>query len=283
MIDRKSILGICILCALMLGVIVAQSAQAVPGATFVTCEKVAKAANQFTDAHCKEKGEGEFKHVEFAPNTTTTATINNNVTGAEVSPLELKATVASLGVALTAKKATAHTTLENKENATEMWGEGKTIKKEAGSSEGVVFEEATANLGCTVTGLPGGVGKVETQPVSATTKGAGTMATFTPTVGTKIAEFELSGAGCPEFVKAKYPIFGSVTCVIVGATCVFTHTEVTGTKTLRLKNATEGPVAGLSGSITIKAKDKSNEATGEWPISATGEGEKEECEKECGC
>ena len=269
MIGRKGSVGLCMLCALMVSAIAAQAAQAVPGVTFVTCEKVAKAANQFTDAHCKEKGEGEFKHVEFAPNTTTTATIDNKLTGEERSTAILKMTVAGLGVSMEAKKVTAHATLENKENATEMWGEGKTIKKEAGSSEGVVYEEVTANLGCNVTGLPGGAGKVETVPVSSDTKGAGTMTTFRPTVGTKFAEFELSGAGCPEAVKGKYPVFGSVTCVFVGATCVFNHAEVTGTKTLRLKNATEGPVAGLAGSITIKALDPANEATGEWPISAT--------------
>ena len=268
MIGRKGIVGLCMLCALILSAIAAQAAQAVPGVTFVTCEKVAKAANQFTDAHCKEKGEGEFKHVEFAPNTTTTATIDNKLTGEERSTAILKMTVAGLGVSMEAKKVTAHATLENKEDATEMWGEGKTISKGEGPI-GVVYEEVTANLGCTVVGLPGGAGKIETKSMSATTKGAGLMATFTPTEGTQIAEFEFTGASCPEAVKGKYPLFGSVTCVIVGATCVFTHSEVTGTKSLRLKNAFEGPVAGLAGSITINALDPKNEATGEWPLSAT--------------
>ena len=268
MIGRKGILGLCMLCALMLSAIAAQSAQAVPGATFVTCEKVAKAPNQFTDAHCKTGGEGEFKHVEFKVNTTTTATIDNNITAAETSTGVLKATVVGLGVQLEAKKVTAHATLENKENATEMWGEGKTIPTGEGP-KGVVYEEVTANLGCSVVGLPGGAGKVETKPVSATSKGGGLSITFTPTEGTQFAEFELTGAGCPEAVKGKYPVFGSATCKIVGATCVFTHTEVTTKKSLRLKNATEGPVAGLAGSITIKALDPANEATGEWPISAT--------------
>ena len=263
MTGRKAIVGLCMLCALMLSAIAAQGASAA-GTTAVTCEKVAPGTGTHSDAHCKTASPGgEYKHVEFGTNTTTTGTLSNNLTGVEKSVGVLKATVAGLGVQLNAQTVSATGTLENKSEGSEMWAQGET------SAAGIVFEEVTANLGCSVTGLPGGAGKVETSQVKATTKGQGDSLKFEPSSGTKFAEFELSGAGCPEAVKGKYPVFGSATCVPNGATCVFTHTEITTAKSLRLKNATEGPIAGISGSITIKAKDPSNEATGEWPIAAT--------------
>ena len=246
------------LCVLILGAIAAQGAAAA-GTTSLTCENVGSGV--FTDAHCKTKGPGEYSHVFFSAFTPTTFVSTNVLTGAERSPWILKAIVVGLGVQLEAKKVSATGTLENKESGAEMWTEG--------STETILFEEVTANLGCSVTGLPGGAGKVETVGVKGTTKGQGDSIKYEPKEGTKFAEFELNGAGCPAAVKGKYPVFGTITCVPNGATCVFTHNEITTAKTLRLKNATEGPVAGLSGTTTTQGTDPSNPSTGDWPLAAT--------------
>ena len=261
MTGRRAIFGLCMLCALTLGAVAAQGAGAA-GTTAVTCESDATGAGGFSDAHCKEAtGSGNFKHVSFASNTTTATELTNVTTGSERAPFRLKATVAGLGLTLEAKKVSALGWMENKEEGGEMWAQGETLR--------VVFEEVTANLNCTVKGLPGHVGTVETLwGVDATTKGQGDAVKFAPGFETKFAEFELSGESCPAAVKGKYPIFGTVNCVPSGATCAFTHAKVTESKSLKLKSA-EGPVAGLEGSITITASDSSNGATGVWPIAAT--------------
>ena len=262
MTGRRAISGLCMLSVLMISTIAVQGASAA-GTTLVTCEKVAPPAGEFADGHCKVPSPGgEYKHITVGPDRTVGA-IDNTTTGSERSNVVLKATVAGLGVQLEAKKVSATGTLENKEEGAEMWAQGET------SAAGIVFEEVTANLGCSVTGLPGGAGKVETAQVKASTKGQGDSLKFEPSSGTKFAEFELSGAGCPAAVKGKYPVFGSATCIPNGATCTFTHTEITTKKSLRLKNATEGPVAGIAGGITLKFKDPDNEGTGEWPVAMT--------------
>ena len=262
MTGRKSIVGLCTLCALMLSVFAAQSASAA-GTTAVTCEKVEKGTGDFSDAHCKEAGGSkEYKHVTFAPNTATQVTGSNTTTGEVRSIWVLKTTIAGLGVVLQAKKVTGGiATVENKESATEMWAEG--------SGEKIVFEEVTANLGCFFTGLPGGAGKVETRALRGTTKGQGMSLKYEPEVGNFFAEFELSGAECPAALKGKYPVFGSVNGVPNGSTTVFSHAEITAAKSLRLKNAFEGPTVGLDGSTTTLAKDAGNEKTGEWPLAVT--------------
>ena len=262
---RRITTGLCLLCALMISAIVAQGATAA-GTTGFTCEKVAEGTGKIFDTHCKSVGSGSYEHVAITPNTTTQLALANVTTGEERSVAKLKAAVAGFGVVIEAKKVSGvEGTMENKEEkvgeVTEMWAEAE-IKK-------LIFEEVTANLGCTTTGLPGGAGKIETVPLKITTKGQSDALKLEPKEGTKLAEFELSGAGCPEAVKGKYPVHGSVKGVPSGATTVFTHTEITAAKTLRLKNATEGPLTGFEGTFTISGKDASNPCTGEWPIAAT--------------
>jgi len=156
---------------------------------------------------------------------------------------------------------------------------------------GIQFTEITVtNRTCTFTGVnPDGtetVGSVETQPIHASTEGLpfGNVL-FKPITGTQFAEFKLSGASCPEALAGTYPVFGAVLAgPTEGATLSVVHNTVTTQKetatptpakegekipALRLKNATNGPLAGLAGKVTIRA-GKTGTTTPEWnPISLT--------------
>ena len=260
--NRIALTGLCLLCALIASATAAVTASAV-NTTVHTCEEVPKGQGNFEDAHCKSlvpPEDGIFEHIPVPKNTKTTAGINNTTTGLIRSPASLTATVAGVSVTLEAKKVAATGTVENVEEGGEEFVRGETSS--------IALEEVTANHSCSVTGIPGGVGKIETLAVKATSKATAMALKFEPKEGTKVAEFELSGASCLEALKGKYPVVGTVSGVPNGATTAFTHATVTEAKTLRLKSAV-GPVAGLEASITWRGTDPSNPKTGEWPLATT--------------
>lgn len=257
---RTALTGLCLLCALVASATAAATASALNTKVY-TCEEVPEGS--FEDAHCKSlvpPGDGHFEHVQVPKGTKTAAGINNTTTGVERFPASLKATVAGLSVTLEAKKVSATGTVENVEEGGEEFARGETEK--------IVLEEVTSSQPCAVTGIPGGAGKVETLAIKVTTKGVGMALKFEPASGTKLAEFELSGASCPEALKGKYPVVGTLSGVPNGATTVFTHNSATEAKGLRLKSAA-GPIAGLDASITWRGTDPSNPKTGEWPLATT--------------
>jgi hypothetical protein len=207
---------------------------------------------KFADGHCKEgKTSGSFFHAATPVGTPTASELTNLATGEAKEPGFLKAIVGGLETIIEAKRISAGGELENAETGGEMFVEGKT--------NSIVFEEVkVTNRTCTFTGInPGGsktTGTVESQPIRGTTKGqaVGVMK-IEPQTGNKIAEFELTGASCPEALKGLYPVFGSVlTDTTEGATTPLSHAPITTAKTLRLKNASTGPIAGLAGKITVK-------------------------------
>jgi hypothetical protein len=92
------------------------------------------------------------------------------------------------------------------------------------------------------------------------------------TTGGKLAEFELTGASCPEALKGLYPIFGSILSdASEGVTLPFRHATVTGEAApkLRLKNAATGPLAGFAGKFTIKTGAPGSATSGWLPLSPT--------------
>src|SRR5262245_46064859 len=61
---KRSIIGICLCCALMVSAIAAQAASAANGTTAFTCKKVTKAVGTagFSDAHCKSPVESNAEY-----------------------------------------------------------------------------------------------------------------------------------------------------------------------------------------------------------------------------
>jgi hypothetical protein len=249
---RKTILSLCSLCALLIGAIAAQGAMAA-SQTAVRCATVASGAT-FSDAHCKTAkagGEG-FKHEAFTGSVS--ATLTDLKTGTEREPGTLESVVGGLNTILEAKKVEGTGTVANAEASGEMYAEGL--------AETLTFSEVTVtNRECEIFGITPVTGAktkgiVKTQPIRGTTKGqAAGLVKFEPqTAGGKFAEFELTGAACPEPLKGLYPVFGTLLSLKTeGATTPINGAEVTAAKTLRLKNATTGPIAGLAGRVTINS------------------------------
>jgi hypothetical protein len=251
MTARKAIFGLCAVCAMLFSAFAAQSAMAV-SQTAVKCAAVGSGAT-FSDAHCKTAGTGSgFKHEAFTGKIN--ATLTNVTTGEAREPGFLESVVGGLNTILEAKKVEGTGTVENAEASGEMYAEGL--------AETLTFSEVTVtNRACEIFGITPGtgvktLGTIKTQPIRGTTKGqAAGIIKFEPqTAGGKFAEFELTGASCPEALKGLYPVFGTfLSQKTEGATTPVNHAAITTAKTLRLKNATTGPVAGLAGKVTINS------------------------------
>jgi hypothetical protein len=271
---RHTVVGLCMACALLVSAFLAQSANAeTKGTTVFTCKKQASAAFEFNDAHCKEaavpKNTGEYAHVPVIENTTTKVTVTsektkNNTT--EDTPSVLKATIAGTPFELVAKKVHGEGGFENKKEAVAP-NVGEHYFHTGADPITLKYTEVSEKLlGCTVTGIPGGVGTIETKPLTVTSTGQGESVEIKPNEGTLFAEFTLSGAGCS--VANTYKVIGRVTCTPSRATLNCVHNPITEQKNLRLQSAL-GPVAGYEGSVTVKGKD---EAAGDkefTPLSVT--------------
>jgi len=87
MIRLKTLIGACVVCALVLSAVVAQSASAV-GTTGFTCkEKKEPGGAGFSDAHCKsEVATGaKFEHVAIPEGTQTEGRVTNEKTASETT------------------------------------------------------------------------------------------------------------------------------------------------------------------------------------------------------
>jgi hypothetical protein len=253
MTARKAIFGLCAVCAMLFSAFAAQSAMAV-SQTAVTCKKGSGAG--FSDEHCKiAVGSGaSFVHEAFVGETG--GTLTNATTGGAKEPFYLRATIGGLEVIIEAKTVAASGTVMNGESGSEMFAEGKasTIK---------FSEVSVVNRSCEFVGRNPDesetTGSVETQPIKGSTKGqAKGVVLFEPQAGstTKFAEFTLLGAKCPLALLGTYPVYGTVLSnAAEGATLPIKHGTVTSEAApkLRLKNAEEGPIAGVEGKLTFSA------------------------------
>ena len=202
---------------------------------------------------------------EIGENVTTHATVGNEKTKNETTEstsFELKATIATIPVAINAKQvmSTDGAWLENKKDPTTgehyVFGEGK-----------INFTQATLTEPANCEVEQGGVkGVVETNLLEGTTKGQGDGVLFKPKVGEVFAEFKIVGASCIAAQTIK--VVGSVLGTLNGATTEFQHGKVTpaegttGQGTLRIGSKT-GPKAGIEGKVTITAgTNKFNENPG---------------------
>jgi hypothetical protein len=250
---------------MLVGAFAAQSASAATkGTTLFTCSSSA-AVKDFKSEHCVPGESGSaFGHTAVAENTATPFTASNEKTDAETkgSTLwKLKTTVAGSATETVATGIHLTGTLEN---AKEASGEHKIVGK------GIVlkFTGVTENLlGCVVTGIPGGVGTIESTKLTATTAGQGDAIRLAPESGNLITEYSLTnggGGGCPwgEFISK---LVGSIVCKPNGATINCSHSEITAAKSLRCGSVT-GPLVGLEGKMTVTGGMEKEKTT---PLSVT--------------
>jgi hypothetical protein len=277
MIGRKSIIGLCMLCALAISALAAQSASAVlTGTTGFTCKQVKGGeTSEFGKGHCKkadtQHSTGGWNHVAIANDVTTELRGSNEKTPGEgKEPTVLKTTVAGTEIILTAtgvegvNNPRMHNHFQGEEH--QATGEGK-----------IRFTSVTVTnpAGCTVREAEGGtVGQVTTNQLKASTAGVGDAVKFEPNEGTSFASFFIEGGACPAIVKGKKEVFGSVISTSIdGATINYTHSNTTEQGTLRYGAAT-GPKAGISGLLTLEVR--ANDKEEYTPLSVTTT-----CKHEC--
>jgi hypothetical protein len=268
MIQTRTLVGLCMLCALLVSAFAAQGASASKGTTAFTCVKEDPGGPLF-GAHCLASGSGEkYKHVAIAQDTTTpievtAANTKNNTT--ETSSTKIKMTIAG---AVTELEATA---LDG-----EGWMENKVEPGEKGEHYAIAHGTITytnvkinkpAGLGCevhtsNVDTTKGEAGVVHTTPLKATTTGEGENVKIEPTeAGGVFVHFIITGCKAPvEALNGPYTMSGSMTCPVNGATITCEHTPITTQNTLKLNGSIK---MGLEGSLTLK------NSTSKTPLSAT--------------
>jgi len=271
MIGRRSNIGLCMLCALAVSAFAAQGASAAfSGTTGSQCKIVPQPGTAttvgYSDAHCKNAVENDDQHLEKVKyeHVGWAGTGNTELQGSnEKTPGEgnentvLKATIAGFATTLqaTGVEGTNSPTMMNNLSGEEHQATGEGKIKYTGVT-------VTNPAGCSVAG-----GTVTTFQLKATTAGQGMALKFEPAEGTTFAEFEITGATCPEGVKGVKKVVGSVvSSSIEGATTKFDHENTTGQGTLRIGSAV-GPKAGISGLLTLKTRANSSEEY--LPLAAT--------------
>ena len=224
MIGRKSILGLCMLCALAIAGLAAQSASAQKA---YTCAETGTqvGANKFSDSHCKTPNgtTGPWRHVAFTGKT--------NITGSgEVT--KLKSVQSGVTLELQSTELTGSGEMENKEEGATTWAEGTGT---------ITYKNVTVTLpagkGCKVVG-----GSVTTNKLAATTKGLTNQLKFTPATGETFAEFTVEGCSIGA-LNHLYTAKGSVIGNTEGATTVTTHNGTSRDHSSRWSMKSSSPVS----------------------------------------
>jgi hypothetical protein len=266
---QKVIAGLCLLSALALSALAAQSASAATkGTTLFTCKKVTPAVGTagFSKAHCKAEdavsSNAEYEHFPIAENTTTEITGTTEDTEGKSTVSKLKATIS--GVEVEIQSELAHVLPEVKvgekvekswvTNAKEPEGAPKPGEHYYHGEAWVTYTKPIvtkpAEKGCKVKGED-----ITTEKLKFTTTEQEDNVKFEPASGVVFAKFEIEGCGPTEALKALngvYEVKGSVKGQPNGATLNFTHSSVTTQGTLTLR----GQKAGFESSVTIKGTDK---------------------------
>lgn len=235
---RRTIFGLCVLCAFAMSAVAAQGAL---GSTTFTCGS-GLGSKDFSDAHCKTNvgaGKGTFGHEAVPVGTVTKITATNGTTGGEKSTLKLKSTQSGVEVELLGTELSATGTGQNKEEGTEQSVHTTIIII-------IVIEFAKpAGKGCKVKG-----GELKSNELLGSSKGLTNQVKYTPVTGSVFAEFTVEGCSITA-LNHVYKLEGSVTGTKEGTTTNFTHAATTEQKTLKLS----GQTAGLEGSITTKGEN----------------------------
>ncbi|HVQ59332.1 MAG TPA: hypothetical protein VMS60_10560 [Solirubrobacterales bacterium] len=268
---RKAIVGLCVLCALLVNAVAAQSASAITGTTVFTCKEGAGdvGGRTFSGDHCRPgDSEGKYGHYKVAENTTTELTGNSNG-----ESMKLKTTVGGVAGTLTATGLQGSGSMEN---AVDPSGEHYVQASLTG-----VFKEVTINVPkCFVythdgTATPATQGVIDTQQLKTTSTGQGDAVKFEPNEGQVFARLWLAdknkvvGGGSECICSGTYTITGSVKGEPNGATFVFTHAGTTTQNTLKMGTGESGVKAGLEGTIAFEGKDPAIEKDTYKPLSVT--------------
>jgi hypothetical protein len=265
MTRRRTIVGLCFLCALAAGAVAAQGAVASKGTTAFTCkEKKEKGGVGFSKAHCKPGdavGSGAaFEHVAVAEGTTTELSGTNSKTGSSTestTAVKLRNTQAGgVDYEIVAGKVSGVGSVTNARDLTtgEHYVHGTAV---------VVFEEVAVTK-------PSGKGcktkeaKIESKLLKATTRGQGDFLNFEPAEGSVMASYTLEGC-VPESLNGVQEVTGSIKCPVDGATVTCTHSETTALGTLKER----GFKSGIEGTMTLSAKDSAAGDSVFTPLSAT--------------
>jgi hypothetical protein len=216
---------------LLLALLVASSAS---GATWQTCKP---GGTGFGDAHCTTTGTA-FGQEAVTPSVGTATTWTNTKTASGTTastPMKLRGVTAAVEVEVECTGATGSGKVENTSGTT------------ATASTTIEYTGCTVPKpsGCKVVG-----GKITTEPLTATTLGqpAGTVK-ITPTAGTKIATLSLETC-VPNVLNHSFPLTGSYSATVTGATWTTTHAEVTSQAALLLGGTKWGIAEALTPSMT---------------------------------
>jgi hypothetical protein len=235
MIGRKSVLGVVVLCALAFSAFAAGNASA----SFQIAVECAPGGTGFGDAHCVEAG---VTHGHAAIPASPTWTLIDGTNAKTAS-----GTTAAAPSRLKGKLSGVETELE----CTGLSGEGELMNNSGEGTEWVEGKGKIHYTGCSVT-KPAGKGckvkgsKVDTEELSATTKGqAASKLAFSP-VGEKFANITIEGCSVAA-LNNTFPVTGSLVADTNGATTTTTHAGITAQKTLTFG----GNPAGLEGALTI--------------------------------
>lgn len=252
MIERRAIVGLCLLCALAFTAAAAQSASAL-GRKGYTCQLVTPGAETtvgFKDPHCNmPAGNGttggkevKYEHVQIKQRTKTSSSNAETGPGTEgAEPAFFHVTLSGIEAEIEAKTVTEESEGENKEEG----GEAFLHSTGTLTFEGLTVKKPEGGL-CSIEG-----GKVTTKELTTSTQGLAKGIKFQPAVGSTLAEFTIvnaSGKTCPEAIKGKYTVSGSIIGEMEGPVISTTRAGSTEQGTLKTRNK----VAGIAGKGTTK-------------------------------
>jgi len=265
-LNRRAVVGLTLLCALLFCAFAAQSASAVSGRTAFTCVKTEGGAG-FKDSHCTGAvaSGAAFKHVEIEQGLLTKTHITNEKTDA-----------ATLGSTNTVLKAT-FLGVENEVVCSKVLGHSEVSNTQDGITKEHIIHVTKTTLhhtGCKVNKPAGCVIPNETlliKGITGTTQGQGGAASivFSPEEGEALVTITYEKCTNP-FLNGAHVLSGSTTAKLNGATTEFSHNEITTSKKLTYG----GAAAGVEGKLTISqasltTKEGDAPATTGNPISTT--------------
>jgi hypothetical protein len=249
---HRTVVGFCMLCALLISAVGAQSASAV-GTTTYTCVKGGGGGTTYNTAHCRPSdGAGEYSHKSIENGLTTETRQNNKDHNGTLIPGTLVSTVFGTTVEMKVETVTGEGTSTNSEEGGEMFSSGSATMT---MSNITVVKPANCKVQTDGPGKEKGEdGVVHSEPLKATTKGQGDRVKLEPAAGTIFARYWMEGASCP-LKETTFTLTGSVTSVPNGATGNFTEADTTAQNTLKLN----GSKAGVSGSLTSEGRANSSD------------------------
>ncbi|HET7443685.1 MAG TPA: hypothetical protein VFJ57_03415, partial [Solirubrobacterales bacterium] len=251
---RKAAIGIAVLFALGLSAFAAASASAT-GLTAYTC--VTDPSGPLLGDHCLTAAQGgsggASKHVEIAQNETTTGTWTNAKTASGTTAAQsaiVHGSLAGVATEITCSEVHSEGTFENRKNAS---GEHYFHYEGQVHFTGCVVKKP-AEKGCKISGET-----ITTVPMTFTSEGVAQpdhRTSTRPKEGTKITEIKIEGCSIAA-LNNTFPLSGSVSSKLSGATARVIGVDSTGENTLKFG----GVKAGLDMVLTPTAHSKAGEET----------------------